>query len=139
LGAGDSLYIANWQFAPWAVPLSAPPGPKVKTWAELLAGKAAQGVTIRVILAQHPPFSPFMSDLAALDALIGTIPPASQDNFKYLASPHPHPLGTHHQKFMVARTGQRTVAFCGGLDISFNRIPAGWGTRFEWHDVAAKV
>ena len=145
LGAGDSLFIANWQFVPTQLVLTADPsGSKTKTWGDLLAGKANEGVKIRVIIAQHPPFSPFMSDLAALDAVIALVPAPKRDNFKYIVSAHPHFLGVHHQKFIVARNRKSTVAFCGGLDISFVRAPQGqptarWGLGFVWHDVGAKL
>jgi len=140
LGAGDSVFIANWQFVPTELLLSgAPSGSKTKTWGDLLASKANEGVKIRVIIAQHPLGSPFMSDLAALDAVIAPLPESKRDNFKYIVSAHPHPLGVHHQKFMVARKGKTMVAFCGGLDISFNRTPPGWGLGFVWHDVGAKL
>jgi phosphatidylserine/phosphatidylglycerophosphate/cardiolipin synthase-like enzyme len=139
LAAGDSLCIANWQFIPTALRLTAgPSGPQPATWADLLVRKANEDVKIRVIVAQHPLGSPFMSDLAALDTVISTLPAAKRDNFKYIVGAHPHPLGTHHQKFMVARKGQSTVAFCGGLDISIRRAPP-WGTGFVWHDIGAKV
>jgi phosphatidylserine/phosphatidylglycerophosphate/cardiolipin synthase-like enzyme len=145
LGAGDSLFIANWQFVPTALLLTAEPsGSTTRTWGDLLADKAKEGVKIRVIIAQHPLFSPFMSDLAAIDAIIAPLPAGKRDNFKYIVSAHPHLLGVHHQKFIVARKGKSTVAFCGGLDISFNRAPQGqpaprWGVGFVWHDVCVKL
>ena len=140
LRAGDSLFIANWQFRPADLRLTAGvPGPGMRTWADLLASKAREGVKIRVIIAQQPLFSPFMTDLAPLDAVIGTLPADKRDNFTYIVSPHPDALGSHHQKFIVARKGDSTVAFCGGLDISVVRAPPGWGTNFAWLDVGAKV
>jgi phosphatidylserine/phosphatidylglycerophosphate/cardiolipin synthase-like enzyme len=145
LGAGDSVFIANWQFVPTELLLTADrSGSKTKTWGDLLAGKANEGVKVRVIIAQHPLGSPFMSDLAPLDAVIATLPVPKRDNFKYIVCAHPHALGVHHQKFMVARKGRSTVAFCGGLDMSFNRAPQGkptprWGLGFVWHDICAKL
>lgn len=145
LGPGDSAYIANWQFVPTELLLTADPsGSKTRSWGDLLADKANDGVKIRVIIAQHPLGSMFMTDLAPLDAVIASLPAAGRDNFKYLVSAHPHFLGVHHQKFMVARKGKSTIAFCGGLDISFNRAPQGrtssrWSLGFVWHDVAAKL
>jgi phosphatidylserine/phosphatidylglycerophosphate/cardiolipin synthase-like enzyme len=44
-------------------------------------------------------------------------------------------VGTHHQKFMVVRKSGRTIAFCGGLDISPQRTPEGWSSGFIWHDI----
>ena len=60
-----------------------------------------------------------MTDVASLNAVIAPLPADKRDNFKYIVSAHPHIFGVHHQKFMVARKGKSTVAFCGGLDISF--------------------
>jgi phosphatidylserine/phosphatidylglycerophosphate/cardiolipin synthase-like enzyme len=145
LGPGDFIYIANWQFVPTELLLTADPsGSKTRSWADLLADKATAGVKIRVIIAQHPVGSIFMTDLAPLDAVITSLPVPQRDNFKYLVSAHPHFLGVHHQKFMVTRKGKTTVAYCGGLDMSFVRAPQGrvharWHLGFVWHDVAAKL
>ena len=55
LGPGDSVYIANWQFTPTELLLTADPsGSKTRSWADLLRDKACQGVKIRVIIAKHP-------------------------------------------------------------------------------------
>jgi phosphatidylserine/phosphatidylglycerophosphate/cardiolipin synthase-like enzyme len=51
----------------------------------------------------------------------------------------PHDVGTHHQKFMVVRKSGTTIAFCGGLDISPQRTPEGWGPNFIWHDTHAML
>jgi phospholipase D1/2 len=154
LGSGDFLYIVNWQFNPWALPLTAPPsGWAGKTWGDLLASQAKAGVKIRVIIAQHPfasVASLFMSNLGALNDIISALalPDDKRDNFKYIVSKHPHFAGVHHQKFLVARKGKSTVAFCGGLDISQDRVPQPrpdigpaprWGTGFVWHDIGAKL
>lgn len=139
LRAGDSLFVANWQFAPESLLLTATPVTKKnKSWGDLLAGKAGEGVKIRVIIAQHPFGSPFMTNLDALNNIITPLPKDKRDNFKYIVSAHPSPLGVHHQKFMVARAAKSTVAFCGGLDISFNRAPP-WPLQFVWHDICAKL
>jgi phosphatidylserine/phosphatidylglycerophosphate/cardiolipin synthase-like enzyme len=139
LSAGDTLYIANWQFAPWAVPIPAGASTLTRTWQHLLTEKAAAGVTIRIIIAQHPPGSIFMTNIPSVDVMINALPAAQIDNFKYLVSAHPDVLGSHHQKFMIARKGKSTVAFCGGLDLSFNRVPQNWAFNFVWHDVVAKL
>lgn len=139
LGAGDVLYIANWQFAPWAVSIPANAASFTRTWRHLLTEKATAGVKIRGLIAQHPFGSVFMTDVGAVKTMIEGIPEAQRDNFKFIVSPHPHAYGVHHQKFMVARKGKSTLAFCGGLDVSFNRIPQRWGSNFVWHDVAAKL
>jgi phosphatidylserine/phosphatidylglycerophosphate/cardiolipin synthase-like enzyme/subtilisin family serine protease len=141
LGAGDSLLIASWQFAPTELPLAvSPAGSKTRTWADLFADKACEDVRIRVIIAVHP----LSAELGPLNTVITKLPLAKQDNFKYIVSAHPHGAGVHHQKLVVARKGMSTIAFCGGLDISFDRAPQGkprphWGPQFVWHDVNAKV
>ena len=51
-------------------------------------------------------------------------------------------VGDHHQKFLIAKKGRTTVAFCGGLDISGRRTPisdVNWGIDWVWHDVHAKL
>jgi phosphatidylserine/phosphatidylglycerophosphate/cardiolipin synthase-like enzyme len=52
-------------------------------------------------------------------------------------------IGSHHQKFMVVKRGQETIAFCGGLDIESRKTPAAWGysaTQLAgWHDIHVKL
>ena len=59
-----------------------------------------------------------MSDVAALDAVIASLPAAQRDNLKYIVSAHPHFLGVHHQKFIVARKGKSTGARSAADSIS---------------------
>ncbi len=138
LGAGDSLFIANWQFSPAATPLTT--GSPSATWADLLKRKAIEGVKIRALISDLPPFAPqFQTDLTPLNDLIRGLPSSATDNFQYVFSPHPaHAIASHHQKLLVARTHDTVVAFCGGLDISFSRIPTPT-SDFVWHDVHAKL
>jgi phosphatidylserine/phosphatidylglycerophosphate/cardiolipin synthase-like enzyme len=137
LGDGDVLYIANWQFAPWGVSIPADAPSLARNWQHLLTERANAGVRIRALISQHPPFSSWVTDTASLDAVIGNLD--DPDRFKYVFMPHVDARGTHHQKFVVARNATGTVAFCGGLDLSVNRVPHRWATNFVWHDVAAKV
>ncbi len=139
LGDGDTLYFASWQFFPWAVSIPANAKDFTRTWQHLLTEKANAGVTIRAIITHQPPGSDFVTNTTDVDTMINAVPEAKRDNFKYIFIPHADLRGTHHQKFMVARKGKSTVAFCGGLDLSFARIPQRWGTRFVWHDAAAKL
>ena len=140
LGPGDSVYIANWQFIPTALLLTADPsGSKARSWAHLLKDKACQGVKIRVIIAKHPVKTEFETDPAPLDKVIGSIDEDRRDNFKYLMTRHPDIRGVHHEKFMVAKKGNTAVAFCGGLDLSIRRAPPGWHLGFVWHDVVAML
>jgi phosphatidylserine/phosphatidylglycerophosphate/cardiolipin synthase-like enzyme len=141
LGRGDSIYLAAWQFNPATVPLDK--GCGVKTWGDLFQRKANQGVKIRIIITQNIPT--FMSDLNALNTLIGKLGLSVRDNFKYTVSKHPATFGihagTHHQKFMVVRKAcGETMAFCGGLDLASPRHPCSWTTSgFVWHDIHAKL
>ncbi len=85
----------------------------------------------------------------ALDKLILSITEHDKrDNFKYIASRHPAKMSTkygiqfvgdHHQKFMVVKKGKATIAYCGGLDITDSRTPAGWTDNKVWHDIHAKL
>ena len=143
LGKGDRLYIANWQFFPQSLPLTIK-RTGLASWGDLLVDRAKAGVKIRVLISKHPPFSEFETKLDQLDSVIKRLVPAQRDNLKYIFSAHPSGLGVHHRKFVVARKGKTTVAFCGGLDISFNRTPGSdthptWSTNFVWHDVAARL
>jgi hypothetical protein len=137
LGPKASLFIANWQFIPDRLPLTiARTG--LATWGDLLVKKANEDVRIRVIICKQPPFSPFDTPLQRLDDLIRQLPGAKRGNFKYISSAHSALLGSHHQKFMIAKSAEKTVAFCGGLDISSNRTPPGWGPTFVWHPQPAR-
>ena len=145
LGPNDCIFVANWQFTPTAVPLTVK-RPDMKTWGDLFKSKAKDGVKIRIIISDHHSISPFKSNLTPLNKIVGELPSDARDNLKYIFSPHPALIGTgvHHQKFMVVRKGKTTIAYCGGLDISFNRTPvspgfAGWSDTFVWHDIHAKL
>lgn len=138
LGKGDSLFLANWQFFPTLTFLTT--AGSGATWADLLKRKAIEGVKIRVIISDLPPVaSTFQTDLKPLDAVISTLPASARSNWKYIFSPHPsHLAACHHQKILVAIKGETVVAYCGGLDISFSRIPDA-KKAFVWHDIHAKL
>jgi phosphatidylserine/phosphatidylglycerophosphate/cardiolipin synthase-like enzyme len=152
LGPNDSIYLTAWQFNPILVPLTQT-RPSLAHWGELFKKKAEEGVKIRIIITIHPDLAYyFNSDLAALEGLIYLLPPPKRDNFKFIASRHPAKesfpglgttfVGDHHQKFMVVKKGKMTIAYCGGLDISYVRTPnagAGWSDNFVWHDIHAKL
>jgi phosphatidylserine/phosphatidylglycerophosphate/cardiolipin synthase-like enzyme len=138
LGRGDSILLANWQFTPTATSLTKK-RPDMATWGELLNSKAEQGVVIRVIISDLPT-PDFRTDLGALDALIGGLSASARDNFKYIMSRHPLFAVVHHQKLMIIRKGcGETIAYCGGLDISFRRNPLDWTKTFRWHDIHARL
>ena len=156
LRPGDSLFLAAWMFDP-SVPLTKTNAKGVNAlgnanWGELFQRQARCGVKIRILMTD---FSSIFQDqydklynsfLPTLDRLIAGLPKASRDNLKYVVSLHPAThlkvhVATHHQKFMVLKTGKATTAFCGGLDLAFMRTPAYWGKldattyRWLWHDI----
>jgi phosphatidylserine/phosphatidylglycerophosphate/cardiolipin synthase-like enzyme len=159
LGKGDSVYLAAFMLntTKLTTPISG-----LDTWTDLFARKAQEGVKIRILLTAVPKPGPnWGSDLGPLNQKIGALPEAQQDNLKYVVSKHPAtvhatvdfksrsyaivPSGgltldvaTHHQKFMVVKKGNETIAFCGGLDISPERIPPASG-GFVWHDTHARL
>jgi len=154
LGTNDSIFLAAWQFRLTQVPLTVPkPGMSKWNWGDLLKSKAKDGVKIRIIISDHPPLAAdFQTDLNPLDKIIGELPLSARDNLKYIHSKHPAtlviplgsfhtdvPAGDHHQKFMVVKKDKTIIAYCGGLDISSGRTPAGWGANFVWHDIHAKL
>lgn len=152
LKKNDTLYLAAWQFDP-TVPLTLVRAAGPKTWGLLLQKKAREGVKIRIIMTDFAPIATtlrakvYQDFLPALDKLIGQLSPALRDNLKYLVSRHPATqytihVATHHQKFMVVKKSGATIAFCGGLDISYLRTPAYWNTPsypWLWHDLHARL
>ena len=152
LGPSDSIYLAAWMFDP-TVPLTVTSSAGLKTWGELLLGKAQQGVKIRILMTDFAPVAKFLRDrvflifLPALDKLIGQLSVSTRDNLKYIVSQHPATqfrihVATHHQKFMVVKRDGATTAFCGGLDIAYMRTPAYWTAanyQWYWHDIHAQL
>lgn len=142
LQAGDTIYLATWEFEALDVPLVDPKPPD--TWGALLKQKAIQGVRIRVIASIHPNITNY--GFTRLDDLIRSLPADKRDNLQYLASAHPGsfilgaiPAADHHQKFMIVKREKTTIAWCGGLDITQARTPAYWQDNFVWHDIHARL
>jgi phosphatidylserine/phosphatidylglycerophosphate/cardiolipin synthase-like enzyme len=159
LRAGDRIYLAAWFFEP-ATMLTRGSYAGLRTWGELLARKADEGVVLRLLINDFDSISGMdrwlqRDDLDQLNPLISALPEPRRDNFKYVVSLHPANVGalkalvatgraqaihiaSHHQKFMVCLRGDETIAFCGGLDIESRKTPAKWspvtGLR-GWHDV----
>ena len=168
LKAKESLLIAAWHFDP-SLPLTRTnaAGKNAlgnKTWGELVQRKARDGVKVRIIMTDFDPVAVnlhsilYQTFLPAIDKLVAGLG-SKADNLKYIVSRHPavhtkvitakihldFHVGSHHQKFMVLRTGKGTVAFCGGLDIAYMRTPARWGElkksdyRWLWHDIHSRL
>jgi phosphatidylserine/phosphatidylglycerophosphate/cardiolipin synthase-like enzyme len=158
LGKGDSVYLAAFMLNSTGLTT---PVSGLGTWDDLFALKAKEGVKIRILLTAVPKPGPnWGSNLDPLNQKIAALPEALQDNLKYVVSKHPatvhaifnvksiysivpsggkaFDVATHHQKFMVVKKGIETVAFCGGLDISPERVPQASG-GFVWHDTHAKL
>jgi phosphatidylserine/phosphatidylglycerophosphate/cardiolipin synthase-like enzyme len=162
LGVGDFVYLSSWFFEP-LTPLQTGAYGAALDWGGLFAAKAGEGVKIRVIINDFDPISNMDQWLAnngliPLNAIISSMPAASRDNFKYIVSLHPAHVGplksvfagqglrsihvaSHHQKFMVARRGGETFAFCGGLDIESRKVPDSWSYSglISWHDLHVKL
>lgn len=169
LASKESLLLAAWHFDP-SLPLTRTnaAGKNAlgnRTWGELLQRKARDGVKIRIIMTDFPPVATTLHGilytrfLPAIDKLVAGLGASARDNLKYIVSRHPavhtkaltakiriniH-VGSHHQKFMVLRTGKGTIAFCGGLDLAYMRTPAYWGKldthdyRWLWHDIHSRL
>jgi phosphatidylserine/phosphatidylglycerophosphate/cardiolipin synthase-like enzyme len=159
LGAGDSLYLATWQCNPSRLPLAVR-RPGLDTWGDLLAARAAAGVTIRIAISDMPPDAAmFRSDLEDCARIVDALPAPARDRFKYIVSMHPArvfdprkllhagtrgspftEVGMHHQTFVVLKKFGATIAYCGGIDLSPPRTPPAWDAGSPpWHDVHARL
>ena len=151
LKAEDSICLAAWHFDQ-SVPLTLTRA-GMKTWGDLFQKKAKDGVKIRIIMTDFDPIAKvlraklYRDFLPGLNKLIDKLDPAKRDNLKYIVSRHPATqftkhVATHHQKFMIVKTGGATTAFCGGLDIAYMRTPAYWKAanyQWLWHDIHPKL
>lgn len=167
LGAGDFCYLSSWFFEPWTdLTLGTYAGEF--DWGGLLGKKAEEGVEVRILINHFGAFSTLdgwfqRESLEPLEDLFATLPAAARARFKYLVSRHPASysgvaaralraltigglgpifVGSHHQKFMVTRKGNETIAFCGGLDIESRKVPSAWiygGDLYGWHDLTVKL
>jgi len=166
LGAGDFCYLSAWFFEP-ATRLTSGTYLGETNWGGLFRRKAEEGVTIRILINDFDPFSRLDSwerdrSLAPLRSTVLAIPVGSRNKLIYLVSRHPANyagvraaairrlsgggsgpifIGSHHQKFMVVRSGGATTAFCGGLDIESRKTPSSWsyGGLIAWHDLTVKL
>lgn len=159
LSAGDSIYIAAWQFNPSRLALTVSRR-GLETWGDLLRRQAEAGVAIRILMSDTPPGARFLkSSVDDCEHLVAQLPPAARDRFKYIVSMHPARMfdarkllshdsrsspftevGIHHQKIVVLKKGRSTIAYCGGLELSPPQTPPSWDTgSLVWHDVHARL
>jgi N-acetylmuramoyl-L-alanine amidase/phosphatidylserine/phosphatidylglycerophosphate/cardiolipin synthase-like enzyme len=159
---GDSVYLAAWYFDP-TTPLTGGAYRGMQTWGGLLAMKAVEGVKVRILATDFDQIAGASRQnvrawMGLMDRYLARMPAAKQDNLQYVVSMHPATfgvtraifagrtsvnIGSHHQKFMVVKRGQETIAFCGGLDVESRKTPAQWGytpgALAGWHDIHVKM
>ena len=166
LGPGDFVYLSSWFFGPETdLQMGAYDGET--TWGGLLGKKAEEGVEVRILINDFDPFSGldvWQRDhgITPLETRVLGLSAAARARFKYVVSRHPASyagvraqairnmfrggsgpifIGSHHQKFMVTRKGNETIAFCGGLDIERLKVPSAWSYAgfIGWHDLTVKL
>ena len=155
----DFVFLSAWFFEP-ATPLtSKTPYKGATTWGDMFAKKAEEGIKIKILINDFDQISGMdvslkNKSLDPLKKVVESIPEADRNNFKYTVSMHPATVGailsalagqgfrkthvgSHHQKFMIARTNDELTAFCGGLDIESRKTPASWSYigLIGWHDI----
>ena len=150
-GPGDSVFLTGLQIdAEMDLTGRSPGDPEHRSLADLLAERAAAGVTVRVLLTAAV-FSgslpgirigPFRANAFAArafrtrPALTGCV----------LMDWSGAGIGCHHQKMIVLHVGGELTAFVGGLDLSSNRFDAEphdrlslGDERWGWHDGAVRL
>jgi phosphatidylserine/phosphatidylglycerophosphate/cardiolipin synthase-like enzyme len=163
LRSGDRVYLSAWFFEPRTTLTRGPYG-SATTWGALFGRKATEGVVFRILINDFDPISGMDTwlqnkGLNQLNPIINGLSSSHRDNLKYVVSLHPASVGalkallatgkaraihiaSHHQKFMVCRRGEETIAFCGGLDIESRKTPAKWAPvspMIAWHDLHVKL
>jgi phosphatidylserine/phosphatidylglycerophosphate/cardiolipin synthase-like enzyme len=126
-GPGDAVFVVAWQIdIAWNLLTgNAVPDTDPGSLAQLLAGKAAAGVDVRLILNGSLYINwlgpaPFGRNLRAARRLRelkvpGAASPPLQASVLFDWSGAPF-TGSHHQKATVVKTGPELVAFLGGMD-----------------------
>lgn len=157
LGPGDAAYICGLQLDPdMDLTGKQPDDDGYQPLGDLLAGLAAAGVDVRILLAgavvansfSRRPIGPFHDNVVTAHRLR-----------RWRAGAGPAPLrgrvildwsgagiGTNHQKITLIRRGTELTAGVGGIDYSANRIDEGphqrlvvGGGRWGWHDAGTIV
>lgn len=160
LRAGDAAYICGLQLEPdmdLTGRVASEPG--YEPLGELLAGLAAAGVDVRVLLAggvvtssvARPLIGPFHQNVGTADRL-RRWRPAGQSSSRpplrgrVLLDWSGAEIGSNHQKITVVRRGTELTAAVGGIDYAASRIDEGphqrlsvRGGRWGWHDAGAIV
>jgi len=161
-GAGDAIYILGWMFdayidilrPPQADPPAVPPPPGSESLGLTLAGKAAAGVDVRIVLnaAAFVELNCFGRDRDAADLLrkithAGTSGISTPLAFSVLLDWSGAWSGSHHQKTTIVKAGNDMWAFVGGMDYWYNRIDIAPHNqlrtpslqRWGWHDVGCML
>ena len=161
LGPGDAAYICGLQLEPDMDLSGRQPGQKgYEPLGDLLAGLAAGGVDVRVILAgavvssslARPTIGPFHQNVSTAhrlrrwrlsgDRRTSGPPLANRVVLDWSGSG----VGSNHQKVTLVRRGTEIIAGVGGIDYAANRVDesphrrrAVRGGRWGWHDAGAIV
>jgi phosphatidylserine/phosphatidylglycerophosphate/cardiolipin synthase-like enzyme len=160
LGPGDAAYICGLQLDP-DMDLTGREASEAgyEPLGELLAGLAADGVDVRVLLAgavvansfSRRPIGPFHDNVITAQRLrrwrpaqLSAGPPPLRD--RVVLDWSGTGIGTNHQKITVVRRGTELTAGVGGIDYTANRIDEGphqrlavRGGRWGWHDAGTVV
>jgi phosphatidylserine/phosphatidylglycerophosphate/cardiolipin synthase-like enzyme len=156
--SGDAVYLAGWFFEPTLDLTGIPVGqPGHVDVADLLAGKAAAGVDVRVVLngAQYlgalgaPGYGTCYDAMTDLQTRIppsaATPPLANRVLYDWSGA---ELTGSNHQKTVVIRRGTLLTAFLAGVDVNplmLDRAPhnsqalPGTTVQWGWHDGGIRV
>jgi len=148
LRAGDTLYFTDWRGDP-DEHLGDDPNMEI---GKVLASAARRGVTVKGLLwRSHPNTLGFN---ARENRNLGDV--VNEAGGEVLLDQRVRRAGSHHQKLVVVRYGDRRVrdvAFVGGIDLCHGRrddqrhfgdpqglrMPSVYGERPPWHDVQIAI
>jgi phosphatidylserine/phosphatidylglycerophosphate/cardiolipin synthase-like enzyme len=157
LGPGDAAYICGLQMDPEMDLTGRRPGePGYEPLGNLLAGLAADGIDVRIILAgavvsssiTRPTIGPFHQNVTSAHRLRrwrrdGEKPPLAD---RVLLDWSGSGVGSNHQKATVVRRGDELIAGVGGIDYVASRIDETphqrlevQGARWGWHDAGTII